>query len=99
MQGRKVYIIRDADSIRAVHQIYDSGMACFYSLVKKGAFVRFIDLMILQINEFGLVTDERTAISYSGTTRTLVNYMAESPTVEVLEGGATGDEVMSLLVI
>jgi hypothetical protein len=99
-QGRKVYIIRDADTIRAVHQIYDSAMACFYMFIKKRSFVRFLDLMILQINEFGVVIDERSAISYSGSTRTLINYMAESPVMEVVADGGSGEEEeISLLVL
>lgn len=78
------FIIRDATDeghIIAIHRVWDSANACFSTLIKNGNFTRYMEMVGVCTDQYGLTTKEILIYTYSKASEILVRHYVASEDV------------------
>ena len=75
-------MIRDANGpnhVIAIHKIYDSAITCFNIFMRSHGFERFLDILRVEVDEFGCVREELLMYTYSKESRQVINHIHRRP--------------------
>jgi hypothetical protein len=72
------FIIRDTrydGHILAIHQVFDSASVCFKRLIESGAYERYIEMICITTDTYGVAASEITLYSFSKASGVLVRHV------------------------
>jgi hypothetical protein len=75
------YHIRDVNKLIAIHKIADSAKAAYQRIIKDGNYERFIELVAIEVDQFGIVLNEKLVYTYSASSAICLMHDEETGSV------------------
>jgi hypothetical protein len=75
------YHIRDVERLIAIHKIADSAKAAYQRIIKEEKYNSFIELVAIEVDQFGTVISAKLVYTYSTSSATCLMHDEETGTV------------------
>ena len=72
------YHIRDVNKLLAIHKIADSAKCAYQRIIKEEKYERFIELVAIEVDQFGTVISEKLVYTYSKLSATCLMHDEET---------------------